>query len=116
MSCGKPHDTDCGEVLAQLYLFIDHELDDASTGQIQHHLDECAPCLQHHELDILVRRLVARSCTEPAPAPLRDRVLLSIRDVVHTEVRHTSVTETRVSEVRRSGPGGLGGDGTVSPF
>jgi mycothiol system anti-sigma-R factor len=116
VSCGKPHGTDCGEVLAQLYLFIDHELDDASAGQIQHHLDECAPCLHHHELDILVRRLVARSCTEPAPAPLRDRVLLSIRDVVHTEVRQTTVTETRVTETRHQGQGSLGGDGSVSPF
>ena len=119
MSCGRPHDTDCGEVLAQLYLFIDHELDDASAGEIQHHLDECAPCLHHHELDILVRKLVARSCTEPAPAPLRDRVLLSIREVVHTEVRHTAgnetrVTESRVTESRRQGS--LGGDGTVHPF
>jgi mycothiol system anti-sigma-R factor len=114
VSCGKPHDTDCGEVLAQLYLFIDHELDEASAGEIQHHLDECAPCLHHHELDILVRKLVARSCTEPAPAPLRDRVLLSIREVVHTEVRHTASTEARVTESRPQGS--LGGDGTVSPF
>ena len=114
MSCGDPHDTDCGEVLAQLYLFIDHELDDASSGEIQHHLDECAPCLHHHELDILVRKLVARSCTEPAPAPLRDRVLLSIREVVHAEVRHTGVTETHITETRRRGT--LGGDGTIRPF
>jgi mycothiol system anti-sigma-R factor len=114
VSCGDPHDKDCGEVLAQLYLFIDHELDEASAHQIQHHLDECAPCLHHHELDILVRRLVARSCTEPAPRPLRERVLMSIHEVVHTEVRKSSVTETRYTETRHQP--GLGGDGTVRPF
>ena len=114
MSCGDPHDTDCAKVLAQLYTFIDHELDDASSGEIQHHLDECAPCLHHHELDILVRRLVARSCSEPAPAPLRDRVLLSIREVVHTEVRQAGVTETHVTETRQRGT--LGSDGTIRPF
>ncbi len=102
MSCGDPHDADCTEVLAQLYLFIDHEMDDASKSEIQHHLDECAPCLHHHELDILVRKLVARSCSEPAPAPLRDRVLLSIREVVQVEATET---QTR-----------LHGDGTVQPF
>ncbi len=91
MSCGKPHAKDCGEVLVDLYRFIDHELDDASCAEIQHHLDECAPCLQHHELDILVRRLVARSCTAHAPEPLRDRVLLGLRQVVQIEV-----TETRL--------------------
>src|SRR4028119_547776 len=94
MSCGSPHDKDCGEVLAQLYLFIDHELDDASAHQIQHHLDECAPCLRHHELDLLVQRLVARSCTAQAPQPLRDRVLLGLRQVVQVEVNESGTTTT----------------------
>lgn len=81
MSCGNPHDKDCAEVLVELYRFIDQELDGASRAEIQHHLDECAPCLNHHELDLLVRRLVARSCTDRAPEPLRDRVRLSVRKV-----------------------------------
>ena len=25
MSCGKPHETDCAEVLAEVWLFLDHE-------------------------------------------------------------------------------------------
>lgn len=116
MSCGNHHDTDCTEVLANLWLFIDRELDDASTSDIRQHLVECAPCLEHHELDLLVRKLVARSCTDQAPAPLRDRVLLSIRETV--EVHETGsgrVTETRVTETRVRRPLG-GGDGTVRPF
>ena len=105
MSGDHAHSGDCGDVLAKLYLFIDHELDDASYEEIGNHLDECGPCLHQHELDLLVRQLVARSCHEPAPAPLRQRVLLSIREVVRFEV-----TETRVVG---EGPGG---DGTVRPF
>jgi mycothiol system anti-sigma-R factor len=94
MSCGNHHDLSCDKVLIQLYQFIDNELDDASCAEIQHHLDECAPCLRHHELDLLVQRLVARSCTAQAPQPLRDRVLLGLRQVVQVEVNESGTTTT----------------------
>lgn len=82
MSCGKPHAHDCAEILAQLYLFLDHEIDDASSAEIQQHLDECHPCLEMYDLDRVVKSLVARSCRcEEAPEPLRERVLYSIREV-----------------------------------
>ncbi|MDQ4008230.1 MAG: mycothiol system anti-sigma-R factor [Actinomycetota bacterium] len=89
MSCGQPHDKDCAEVLENLFLFIDHEIEEASCAEIQQHLDECAPCLAKYQLEQLVKTLVARSCREPAPPSLRDRVLLQIRSV------HVEITETR---------------------
>ena len=85
MSCGKPHDKDCAEVLENLFLFLDHEMEEATCAEIQQHLDECAPCLDKYHLEEVVKTLVARSCAEPAPASLRDRVLLRIRSV-HVEV------------------------------
>jgi mycothiol system anti-sigma-R factor len=81
MSCGKHHDVDCNEILDRIYVFIDRELDDASSQQIQTHLDECGPCLREADLDRLVKALVARSCTERAPVELRRRVMFSIRQV-----------------------------------
>ncbi len=81
MGCGSAPDHECDEVLAKLYLFLDSEIDDASCSDIRQHLDECAPCLQAYDLDRLVKSLVARSCCEQAPKPLRERVLLSIRSV-----------------------------------
>jgi mycothiol system anti-sigma-R factor len=81
MSCGNPHARDCAEILAQLYLFLDHEIDDASSSEIQEHLDECHPCLAKYDLDRIVKALVQRSCHQEAPAPLRERVLYSIREV-----------------------------------
>ncbi|OUZ11229.1 mycothiol system anti-sigma-R factor [Aeromicrobium sp. PE09-221] len=77
---------DCNEALQKLYLFIDHELEDASCEQIQAHIDNCRACLTEYELDILVKALLSRSCSETAPPPLRERVLLSIR-TVQVEVR-----------------------------
>ena len=72
---------DCSEVIHQIFVFIDNELDDASCGEIQQHLDECGPCLAKYNLERTVKALVARSCSEKAPAALRDKVLMRIREV-----------------------------------
>jgi mycothiol system anti-sigma-R factor len=81
MSCGKPHDTDCTEILDRMFSFIDNELAGADCAEIQHHLDECGPCLARYDLERTVKSLVARSCSEVAPEGLRQRVQLSIRQV-----------------------------------
>ncbi|MFT4188025.1 MAG: mycothiol system anti-sigma-R factor [Aeromicrobium sp.] len=87
MGCDGP---DCGEALRNLYLFIDQEIDDASCEEIQAHIDGCGECLTVYDLERLVKSLVSRSCQEAAPAPLRDRVLMSIRTV------QVQITETRI--------------------
>ena len=54
---------------------------------VRQHLDECGPCLHKYDLERTVKAVVARSCTESAPDTLRQRVLLSIREV------HVQITE-----------------------
>ena len=72
---------DCEKALQSLYLFIDQEMDTANVEQIQQHIDECTDCLGEFDLERVVKQLVSRSCSEVAPQPLRDRVLVSIRTV-----------------------------------
>ncbi len=62
MSCGEDHDVDCSEILQRVYVFIDNELEDASTDEIRQHLEECAPCLDEYDLERCVKKLVHRSC------------------------------------------------------
>jgi anti-sigma factor (TIGR02949 family) len=81
VSCGKPHETPCAEVIDHLYEFLDQELPDGDIRKIRQHLDECAPCLREYGLEEAVRALVRRSCSEVAPEQLRSRVLLHIRSV-----------------------------------
>jgi mycothiol system anti-sigma-R factor len=81
MSCGRPHDKDCSEVLERVFAFIDNELPTADSSEIQHHLDECGPCLQKYDLERTVKTLIRRSCCEQAPTGLREKVLLRIREV-----------------------------------
>ena len=82
MSCGKPHETDCSEVLALVYGFLDGEVDDADRARIAQHLDECTPCLRQYGLEQAVKALVHRSCVcEHAPERLRVQIVARIRQV-----------------------------------
>lgn len=82
MSCGNPHETDCGEVLERVYQYLDGELDDLAVGKIKQHLDECGPCLSEYDLDVALKALVRRSCgNDSAPEDLRTRIMLHITEV-----------------------------------
>ncbi|WP_020575815.1 mycothiol system anti-sigma-R factor [Actinopolymorpha alba] len=90
MSCGKPHEVDCTEILERVFLFLDREMDEADCSKIEQHLDECAPCLQKYDLEELVKALVARSCgCDKPPEGLRQKVLMRIREV-HVEISERS--------------------------
>jgi mycothiol system anti-sigma-R factor len=71
----------CADFLEQIVYFLDNELDDADIAIVRVHLDECGPCLERYDLQRTVKAMVARSCSEYAPDELRQRVLLSIRQV-----------------------------------
>jgi mycothiol system anti-sigma-R factor len=91
MSCGKPHEVPCTEVLALVYSYIDHEMEDADYGQIRQHLDECGPCLREYGLEEVVKRLVHKCCGhEAVPDELRQKVLTRIA-TVRAEIETTEV-------------------------
>ena len=82
MSCGKHHDTPCGEVLDRVYTYLDGELDNDRIAEIRKHLDECGPCLEEYGLEEAVKRLVAKHCgCDPVPGDLRAKVLSRIEQV-----------------------------------
>ena len=82
MSCGKPHETPCTEVLAELYSYLDQELDPSGRAKIAQHLDECGPCLREYGLDEVVKQLVHKHCGHDlVPRELRAKVLIRIKQV-----------------------------------
>ncbi len=82
MSCGNPHETDCREVLAEVYLYLDLECSDLRRHIIREHLDECSPCLREYGIEQEVKALVARCCgDETAPARLRERLRTKIAEL-----------------------------------
>ncbi|MEQ4303353.1 mycothiol system anti-sigma-R factor [Plantactinospora sp. B6F1] len=83
MSCGEPHETDCREVLTEVYLYLDLECADERRNRIRQHLDECSPCLREYGIEQEVKALVARCCgNETAPAELRERLRVRLADLV----------------------------------
>ncbi len=82
MSCGKPHATDCSEVLDRVFEYLDGEMGPEDTHRIKEHLDECAPCLSEYDLDVAVKALIRRSMVpEHAPEQLRSRIMVRITEV-----------------------------------
>jgi mycothiol system anti-sigma-R factor len=77
----EPSASDCVDFLEQIVYFLDNELDAADCAMVRAHLDTCNPCLAKYDLQRTVKAIVARSCAEPAPAQLRERVRLRIREV-----------------------------------
>jgi mycothiol system anti-sigma-R factor len=95
MSCGKPHEVPCSEVLARVYSYLDGELEETEIGivQIRQHLVECGPCLREYGLEEAVRRLVHKHCGhEAVPTELRTKVMTRIA-AVRAELE---ITEIRV--------------------
>ena len=82
MSCGKPHETPCGEVLDRVYSYLDGEPATRGGREIRQHLDECGPCLREYGLE----RRSSGWCTSTAattivPGDLRVKVLTRIQEV-----------------------------------
>jgi mycothiol system anti-sigma-R factor len=83
VSCGEPHETDCRDVLAEVYLYLDLECASDRQGLIRDHLDECSPCLREYGIEQEVKALVARCCgDERAPDDLRQRLRAKLSALV----------------------------------
>ena len=81
MSCGKPHETDCREVLSEVYLYLDLECSEDRRTLIQKHLDDCSGCLREYGIEHEVKALVARCCgDETAPKELRERLRMKLSE------------------------------------
>lgn len=82
MSCGNPHETDCGEVLDHLYEYLDNEMTDGECAKFKEHFDECHPCLEKYGLEQAVKKLVKRCCgSDEVPADLRGKVMGRIEEI-----------------------------------
>ncbi len=73
--------SDCADYLERIVYFLDNELDDADCAAVRVHLDTCNPCLEKYDLQRTVKAVVARSCSESAPAELRERVRVRLQQV-----------------------------------
>ncbi|GAA1348909.1 mycothiol system anti-sigma-R factor [Saccharothrix algeriensis] len=100
MSCGKPHETDCAEVLSEVWLYLDHECDQGRMELLRTHLQECHPCLEEYGIEEHLKLLLAKKCGgEHAPEELRRRLRARIHEATVTSDSAVETVETIEVEV-----------------
>ena len=112
MSCGDPHETDCSEVLAEVWLYLDRECECERRELLRQHLDECSPCLARYGLEEQLKELLARKCGgDHAPETLRERLRQSIRAVMLEQAEVTierdedgTTVEVRLTSIEQREP------------
>jgi len=67
-------DMDCNGTIERLYRFLDGELTEERRLDIQHHLDDCSPCLGAFDFEAELRVVIANRCKDHVPESLRQRV------------------------------------------
>lgn len=72
---------DCGEALAELYMFLDGELTEELRDRLTEHLDECNPCLEVYDFEAELRAVIAQRCKDVVPDSLRERIAAQIEEL-----------------------------------
>ena len=72
-------EVNCNEALAELYTFLDGELDQERRADIDAHLGRCGHCHDVHDFEAELRHLIASKATEAVPEDLRQRILERLR-------------------------------------
>lgn len=78
---------DCDEAVAELWAYLDSELEPLEAERVKAHLEGCDGCLGEQEVELVMKKLVKRCWEKDAgpPADLRARI-------------HATLTATRVAE------------------
>jgi mycothiol system anti-sigma-R factor len=107
MNCGGEHVTDCSEVLAEVWLYLDGECEPQRRALLVQHLDDCLPCLEEYGIDEKLKALLARKCSgETAPDGLKDRLRRQILAQAQVSVESGpggTTVEVRTTRVERRG-------------
>ena len=93
-------ESECTAVLKDVWLFLDNEMDAESRARVQHHLDECSPCLTEAGLDQKLKELLHRKCGgDRAPEQFRNRLVAELSALSVTTVTSEGVEQVSVQTV-----------------
>ena len=88
-SSGEFENLDCSAVIADVWLMLDNECDDASRQRLQRHIDDCGSCFAAYGIEEKVKSLISRKCGgDQAPAGLRERLSIETQSCSRTLCPH----------------------------
>lgn len=69
-------DVDCNAVLKRLWAFLDGEADEASSSELEAHIEACLHCSNHADFERRLRAVIQVKCRgERAPLALRAAIV-----------------------------------------
>lgn len=71
--------------IESIYQYLDGALDSADLAEVRAHIDGCATCQSEHDLELIIRDVVKRSCDEKAPRSLKDKIIHRITELKSSE-------------------------------
>ncbi|GEL95477.1 mycothiol system anti-sigma-R factor [Cellulomonas composti] len=75
----------CDEAVAELWAYLDSELEALEAARVRAHLEGCHGCLEEHDVELVVKKLVRRCYQDDAaPDELRARIHASITTITIT--------------------------------
>lgn len=85
---------------------LDGELPGEMVERMAQHTRGCPECAEEWERLSRIKELVRRSCVEPAPSSLRERITVEYRSVAVTrdDEGQTATTSVRVTRTRTQPP------------
>jgi len=85
------HECDCDEAVSELWAYLDSELQADEAERVRAHLQACGGCLQEHDVELVVKKLVRRCYSQDEAAP--DELRAKIRARLVTLQVRTTVSE-----------------------
>lgn len=71
--------------IESIYHYLDGALGSEDLAEVRAHIDGCPECQSEHDLELIIRDVVKRSCGEKAPRSLKDKILHRISELKASE-------------------------------
>jgi mycothiol system anti-sigma-R factor len=77
----EPTPGECVDYLERIVALIDNELPGGDCAAVREHLESCHPCMNSYDVQVTMKRVVARCGSEETPGDLRSKVMLKIQQM-----------------------------------
>lgn len=67
--------------MESIYQYLDGALGNEDLAEVKTHIQDCAECQSEHDLELIIRDVVKRSCEEKAPYSLKTRIMQRIEEL-----------------------------------